>query len=134
MVVVVGHGGANGGDGGRSGGPGNQFCLREDVGRHNALDKLIGKAVQEEQIPCRENILVLSGRIGFEWVQKASMLGIPIVLAVGAPSSLAIETAEEHGISLIGFTRADRCNIYSGEGRIAEGARMPIEKSAQRDI
>ena len=92
--------------------------IQEDIGRHNALDKLIGKSVQNGKVPWREYVLVLSGRIGFELVQKASMLGVPIIVAVGAPSSLAIQVAEEHGITLIGFTKADRCNIYSGAERL----------------
>jgi len=99
---------------------GSIIDIQEDIGRHNALDKLIGKSVQNGEVPWRGYVLVLSGRIGFELVQKASMLGIPIIVAVGAPSSLAIRVAEEHGITLIGFTKVDRCNIYSGAERLTD--------------
>jgi len=97
---------------------GELLVLREDVGRHNAVDKVIGWALREDRLPLRETILLVSGRASFELVQKAVMAGIPALCAVSAPSSLAVDLAQESGVTLIGFLRDPSMVVYAGSQRL----------------
>ena len=94
--------------------------IREDIGRHNAVDKVVGRALLDGRLPASESILVVSGRAGYEIVQKSISAGIPVLAAVGAPSSLAVSLAREFNQTLIGFLRGERFNVYAGPERLTQ--------------
>ena len=99
---------------------GELLCVREDVGRHNAMDKVVGWAFREGRLPLADTLLCVSGRLSFELVQKAAVAGCPILVAVGAPSTLAIELAADRGVTICGFVRNGKINVYTEPWRIGE--------------
>lgn len=113
-------------------GQGDMLVVREDVGRHNAVDKVIGWAIREQRLPLSDTMLAVSGRASFELTQKAVLAGIPMLVAVSAPSSLAVELADEAGLTLVGFVRGETMNVYTHPQRIVASAARDVGDSGER--
>ncbi|HLB21578.1 MAG TPA: formate dehydrogenase accessory sulfurtransferase FdhD [Solirubrobacteraceae bacterium] len=107
---------------------GKLLCMREDVGRHNAMDKVVGWALREGRLPLKDALLCVSGRLSFELVQKAAVAGAPVLVGVGAPTSLAVELAHARGLTLCGFARRGRVNVYAGDERVVEGSAPAVHR------